>query len=183
MTGSVDMDIDDLKIKGFLEELFRQTGRDTEARVSMYDVGSAIGLDKAEAGSLAEQLMVQGQAELRTLAGGISITPEGLAILGISVATPHSEESGLHLSDGPTADDSDRRTVYLLMEEIKKEIPGLNLEYGLLEEIVVDLKTIEVHLLSPRPKISVLREIFRSLQNALATTAAVKVVAQLKTII
>jgi hypothetical protein len=177
------MDIDDFKIKGFLEELFRQTGRDTEARVSMYDVGAAIGLDKAEAGSLAEQLMVRGQAELRTLAGGISITPEGLAILGISVATPQSAKSSLRLSDGPIADDADRRTVQLLMEEIKNEIPSLNLEYELLEEIVVDLKTIEVHMLSPSPKISVLREIFRSLQNALATTAAGKAAAQLKTMI
>jgi hypothetical protein len=177
------MDIDDLKIKGFLEELYRQTGRDTETRVSMYDVGAAIGLDKAEAGSLAEQLMVQGQAELRTLAGGISITPEGLAILGISVATPHSAKSSLHLSDGPIADDADRRTVQLLMEEIKNEIPSLNLEYELLEEIVVDLKTIEVHMLSPSPKISVLREIFRSLQNALATTAAGKMATQLKSMI
>jgi hypothetical protein len=69
------------------------------------------------------------------------------------------------------------------MEEIKNEIPSLNLEYELLEEIVVDLKTIEVHMLSPRPKISVLREIFRSLQNALATTAAGKVAAQLNTMI
>lgn len=177
------MDIDDLKIKGFLEELYRQTGRDTETRVSMYDVGAAIGLDRAEAGSLAEQLMVQGQAELRTLAGGISITPEGLAILGISVATPQSAKSSLRLSDGPIADDADRRTVQLLMEEIKNEIPSLNLEYELLEEIVVDLKTIEVHMLSPSPKISVLREIFRSLQNALATTAAGKAAAQLKSMI
>jgi hypothetical protein len=38
-------------------------------------------------------------------------------------------------------------------------------------------------MLSPSPKISVLREIFRSLQNALATTAAGKAAAQLKTMI
>ncbi len=78
------MDSEDLKSKDYLEELYRQTGGDVEVQVSMYDVGAAIGLDKTEAGSLAEQLMVQGQTELRTLAGGISITPEGLAVLGIS---------------------------------------------------------------------------------------------------
>jgi hypothetical protein len=177
------MDIDDLNIKAFLEELYRQTGRDIEKQVSMYDLGTAIGLDKAEAGSVAEQLMVQGQVELRTLAGGISITPEGLVVLGISVPTPHSAESGLQLGDGPVANDADRRTVHLLTEEIKNEISGLGLEYNLLEEIVLDLKTIEVHMLSPRPKIAVLREIFRSLQNTFATANVGKTAAQLKTII
>lgn len=177
------MDIDDLNIKGYLEELYRQTGGDTEVQVSMYDLGAAIGLEKAEAGSLAEQLMVHGQVELRTLAGGISITPEGLAVLGITVPTPHSAENALHLGDGPVADETDRRTVHLLSEEIKNEISGLSLEYDLLEEIVMDLKTIEVHMLSPRPKIAVLREIFRSLQNTFETAKIGKTAAQLRTII
>lgn len=176
------MDIAELNIKAYLEELHRQTGGDTEVQVSMHDLGAAIGLDKAEAGSLAEQLIVQGQAELRTLAGGISITPEGLAELGISVPSPGSVESDLHLGVGPVADDNDRRTVHLLIQEIKDEISGLGLEYELLEEIVLDLKTIEVHLLSARPKIAVLREIFRSLQNTFETANIGKVAARLKAV-
>ena len=175
------MDTDDLVIQGYLEELHRQTGGDTEVQVSMYDLGAAIGLDKAEAGSLAEQLMVQGQAELRTLAGGISITAEGLAALGITA--PHSAESGLHLGEGPVADATDRQTVQRFTEEIKNTISGLELEYHLLEEIVLDLKTIEVHMLSPRPKIAVLREIFRSLLHAFETAEVGKITAQLKTFI
>ena len=163
------MDNDDLKNIGYLEELYRQTGGDIEVQVSMYDLGAAIGIDKAEAGSLAEQLMVQGQAELRTLAGGISITPEGLAALGISSPPEHSAENSLHLGDGPVADETDGHTVHLLTEEIKNEISVHSLDYNLLEEIVLDLKTIEVHMLSPRPKISVIREIFRSLQATLET--------------
>jgi hypothetical protein len=177
------MDIDDLKIKSYLEELHRQTGGDIELQVSMHDLGAAIGLDKAEAGSLAEQLIMQGQAELRTLAGGISITPEGLAVLGISAPPPNSAESDLQLGVGPIADDTDRETVHLLTKEIKNEISGLSLEYDLLEEIVLDLKTIEVHMLSPKPKIAVLREIFRSLQETFATANVGEVAARLKTII
>jgi hypothetical protein len=177
------MDIDDLKIKGYLEELYRLTGGNTEVQVSMYDLGATIGLDKTEAGSLAEQLMVQGQAELRTLAGGISITAEGLAVLGIAVAGPGSAENDLRLGDGPVVDDTDRRTVRQLTEEMQNALPGLELDYHLLEEIVLDLKTIEVQLLSPKPKIAVLRAIFRSLHDAFAAAGMGKVAARLKTVI
>ena len=174
------MDIAELNIKAYLEELHRQTGGNTEVQVSMHDLGATIGLDKAEAGSLAEQLIVQGQAELRTLAGGISITPEGLAVLGISAPSPTSGESNLHLGVGPVADENDRRMVHLLTQEIKEEISGLGLDYDLLEEIVLDLKTIEVHLLSTRPKIAVLREIFRSLQETFETANIEKIADKLK---
>ena len=148
----------------------------------MHDLGAAIGFDKNESGSIAEQLIVEGQAELRTLAGGISITSEGLAILGVSTPAPHSAESVLQLGPGPVVDDSDRRTVQLLTEEIKNEISGINLQYDLLEEIVLDLKTIETHMLSPKPKIAVLREVFRSLQNALESGNAMKAASHIKTI-
>ncbi len=177
------MDSEEQKSKDYLEELYRQTGGDIEVQVSMYDVGAAIGLDKSEAGSLAEQLMVQGQTELRTLAGGISITPDGLTVLGISTSSQNRAENSLHLGEGPVADETDRHTVHLLTEEIKNEISGLGLDYALLEEIVLDLKTIEVHMLSPRPKVPVLREIFRSLQPALEKAKADKSAGQLATIL
>jgi hypothetical protein len=177
------MDINDLNLKSYLEELYRQTAGNTEAQVSMYDLGAAIGLDKAEAGSVAEQLMVQGQVELRTLAGGISITPEGLAFLGFAVATAASAESDFSLGKGPVADDNDRRTIDRLTEEIKEALSGLSVEYDLLEEIIFDLKTIEVQMLSPKPKIAVVREIMRSLHNALAAADAGKIADLLKTVI
>lgn len=177
------MDIDDLSIKGFLEELYRQTGGDAENQVSMYDVGAVIGLDKNEAGSLAEQLIVQGQVELKTLAGGVSITSEGLAILGISAPRSHSPENALQLGNGPVVDDTDRNTIQQIQEKIKKEISELSLEYDLLEEIIIDLKTIEVYMLSPSPKVAVLLELFRSLKNAFETAQSSKIATLLKTII
>jgi len=169
------MDIDDHSLKSYLEELYRRTDGNTEAQVSMYDLGAAIGLDKTEAGSVAEQLMVQGQAELRTLAGGISITPEGLTSLGIAVPAAAMVKSGFSLGKGPVADENDRRTIHQLTQEIKDALVGLSVEYELLEEIILDLKTIDVQLLSPKPKIAVLREIMRSLHNALTTADAGKV--------
>ncbi len=177
------MDIDDLNLKSYLEELYRQTAGNTEAQVSMYDLGAAIGLDKTEAGSVAEQLMVQGQAELRTLAGGISITPEGLALLGIAVPAAAMAESGFSLGKGPVADENDRRTIHLLTQEIKDALAGLSVEYELLEEIILDLKTIDVQLLSPKPKIAVFREVMRSLHSAFTKADAGKVTDLLETVI
>lgn len=177
------MDTDEDKSKEYLADLYRLTSGDTEVQVSMYEVGAAIGLDKSEAGSLAETLMVQGQIELRTLAGGISITPDGLAVLGIAVATPQSAGTGYQLSHGPVIDDNDRQTMQRLSEEIQKSLAGLKLEYVLLEEIVLDLKTIEVQLLSPKPKIAILREILCSLHAALEKADAGKTAARLKTVL
>jgi hypothetical protein len=177
------MDINDLNLKSYLEELYRQTAGNTEAQVSMYDLGAAIGLDKAEAGNIAEQLMVQGQAELRTLAGGISITPEGLTFLGIAAPAAPAAEEGLCLGKGPVADENDRRTIHQLTEEIKNGLAGLHIEYELLEEIVLDLKTIDVQMLSPKPKIAVLREIIRSLHKALSAADAGKVADLLQPVI
>ncbi len=177
------MDIDEASIKSFLEELHRQTGGDFEKQVSMYDVGAVVGLDRAEAGSLAEELIVQGQAELKTLSGGISMTSEGLAILGITLPNPHSAKNCLQLGEGPIAEETDRRTVQLILDEIKNEMVGLHLKYDVLEEIVLDLKTIEVHMLSPRPKISVLREIFRSLQKVFAAIDAEEIANRLQAIV
>jgi hypothetical protein len=161
------MNVDDLNNKSYLDELYRKTGGDTEAQVSMHDIGAAIGLDKAEAGSIAEELMVQGLVELRTRAGGIGITAEGLENLGVSVSPPKSADTLLNFGEGPVAGDADRQMINLFADEIKIEISGQQIDFDLLEEIVLDLKTIEVQLLSPRPKIAVLRELFRSLHGTL----------------
>ncbi len=159
---------EDVHGKNFLEELYRRTKGDPAAQVSMYEVGAAIGLNKGEAGSLAESLIVDGLVELKTLAGGIGITEEGLADLGLAAPTAQPVEAGLSLSLGPIANEQDRQTVAELLRQIREAVSGRALAYDYLEEIVIDLKTVELHLLSPKPKVPVLRELFRSLQGALA---------------
>ncbi len=159
----------DLNIKSFLDELYRQTGGDTVAQASMYDVGAAIGLEKSEAGSLAEELMVQGLVELKTLAGGIGITAEGLSTLGVTASSPQSTDPLQGFGEGPVTGDKDRQLIHQLTAEIKSKIVERQVDFELLEEIVLDLKTIEVQLLSPKPKIGVFQELFRSLHGALAT--------------
>ena len=162
------MNAQDLNIKSFLDELYQQTGGDMAAQASMYDVGAAIGLEKAEAGSLAEELMVQGLVELKTLAGGIGITAEGLATLGVAASSPQSTDPLQGFGEGPVTDDKDRQLIDLLTTEVKNELAERKVDFELLEEIILDLKSIEVQLLSPKPKIAVFRELFRSLHGALS---------------
>jgi hypothetical protein len=161
------MNLDELNSKSFLEELHRQTKGNMESQVSMYEVGASIGLAKGEAGSLAEGLMVAGLVELRTLSGGISITCEGLTALGISpVPVITSSDSEQRFSNGPVADKTDCELLCRLVDTIKSNLSGLKMEYQQLEEIIIDLKTIEVQLLSPSPKIAVFRELLRSLHHS-----------------
>ncbi len=157
------MNPDDVTSKSFLTELHQQTKGDMHSQVSMYEVGAAIGLAKGESGARAEELMVAGLVELRTLAGGISITAEGLAALGMAVPSPAVASQDLRLSSGPVLNAADRRLLEGLVEEMRKDLPEAKLASTHLEGVIFDLKTIEVHLLSPNPKVAVVRELLRSL--------------------
>ena len=157
------MSLDELSIKNFLEELHRQTKGDLQSQVSMYEVGALMSLAKSEAGSLAEELMVAGLVELRTLSGGISITREGLSSLGITTPTAPAEGMNQKFSNGPAANKADREILYRLIDTMKTCLSEVKMEYTRLEEIIIDLKTLEVQLLSPAPKVAVCRELLRSL--------------------
>lgn len=177
------MDLDELQGRNFLDELYRQTKGDTTVQVSMYEVGATLGLNKGEAGSLAESLIVDGLVELKTLAGGIGITNEGLASLGLAAPAGPAAGAEFSLSHGPVAIEKDRQTVAELVRQIKDSLPGRSLPYDSLEEIVIDLKTVELCLLSPKPKIAVLRELFRSLHDVLANADIKETAALLKAVI
>ena len=54
------MDSNDTINTTYLAELYRQTEGNTDAQVSMLDVGSAVGFEEAEARATAENLMILG---------------------------------------------------------------------------------------------------------------------------
>jgi hypothetical protein len=177
------MDPDNLTAKNFLDELYRLTHGDMAAQVSMYDVGSTLGLNKVESGSVAETLIVEGLVELKTLAGGIAITSDGLANLGIAAPADTAADTTLAFSNGPVINDRDRLMIEKIIRQIKEGITGQPVAYDSLEEIVIDLKTIELHLLSPRPKVSVLRALLRSVHEALVSAGIANSAAELKALI
>lgn len=177
------MELDELQGKQFLDQLYRQTGGDTAVQVSMYEVGTALGLERGEAASLAESLIVDGLVELKTLAGGIGITDEGLASLGFAAPAGPAAAVTVSLSPGPVTTEQDRQIIAELIRRIKASLSGRSLAYDKMEEIVIDLKTIELHLLSPRAKTGVLREVCRSLHQALAAAGIEEAAAALKAVV
>ncbi len=166
--GGDDMTIDDMQVKNFLAQLYKMTSDEIGAEVSMYDIGDALGLDKSESGSMAEDLIIDGYAELKTLAGGISITAQGLQALDIAPADNVQAAGSVTLGDKTIVEADVVQAVETLLLEIKSAVSSTDMAYEALEEIVIDIKTLETQLLSPRPKTRIVREILSSLSALLA---------------
>ncbi|MCG6929300.1 MAG: hypothetical protein LJE64_01985 [Desulfofustis sp.] len=161
--------MEDMQMNNFLQLLYEMSSGDTGADVSMYAIGEHLGLDRVQAGSIAEDLIIDGFAELKTLAGGVAITAKGLEALG------RREEGGAgnsmperhRLGSNPVLDDDDRQAVDSLLDELKQAIFSSSQGYEKVEELIIDIKTIEVQLLSPRPKTSVIKEVLGSIAGQL----------------
>lgn len=148
----------------YLMELYRAIGTDLDLVVSMYEVGAALSLEKDAAGALAEELIIDGLVELKSLSGGIGITSEGLRALDIKSAEPSAVKG---LSDDPILGEQDRTLVECLLNEIRDELATEVRNYAVIEEIVIDIKTLQVQMLSPRAKTAIIRETLRSVSSSL----------------
>lgn len=165
---------DESQYHPFLLELYNQTGGDQTVKVSMHAVGAVIGLEKAEAGKMAEEVIGLGWAEVRTLSGGIGITADGVAAARQAGAAPAGGFERA-LSDGPFMDADDCAAVEALLDDIRGAVAGLSSDYGQLESLVIDAKTLTVQLLSPRPRTSIVREVLRALKEELEKAGAKQV--------
>ena len=155
----------------YLNQLYTMTRGDTDAQASMYDIGAALGVEKSEAASLAESLFIQELAELKTLSGGIGITAKGVKALGkASPGTSRNED--VSLGQGPVLDPDKKKQITGLLDDIKTVLEKETSSYSWIEEIVMDIKTMEIQLLSPNPKTGIIREIFKSLHGNLKQSDA-----------
>jgi hypothetical protein len=175
------MELDNMEARSFLFEVYTMTDGDTEAQVSMYDVGKTLGLEDTEAGKIAEDLFIQGFAELKTLSGGIGITLLGLKALDIKVSSKQDES--LSLGDGIILEDQGKKAVEKIIQDIKDNIAQTKTLYKQLEEMVMDIKTIEIQMLSPNPKTSIIREVLRSLHKNLLDSGQDNLAAKMDTMI
>jgi hypothetical protein len=158
------MDLDNPQAKAYLFELYTLTKGDPDVQVSMYDVGAVLGLEKTDAGTMAEGLFIQGYAEMKTLSGGIGITRQGLDLLQVkTVSKPNLESPGL--GTGPILETRGKETLEKILQDIKEQLRQTQQTYSQLEELIMDIKTIEVQILSPRPKTNIIREVLRSLHT------------------
>ncbi len=163
------MNPDSPQAQEYLLQLYRITNGDLNAKTSMFEVGAAVGLDKTDSGKMAEELIARGWVEIKTLSGGIGITSEGIEIAQEKDAgvAGRGHEPELTLGEGPLLENQDRQALDTYLIEIKKRLPSLGLDDSRLEEVFIDIKTLEVQLLSSRPKTEIIRPILRSIQEAL----------------
>ncbi len=151
----------------FLNLLFNKTEGDTDRQVSMYELGDELGLDKNSAGAVAEELIVDGFAELVSLSGAISITAHGLREL--NAAPGQSSADAVYcLGDEKILDEEGCRAVEEMLTEIRRCLYGKDIGYEDMEELVIDIKTAEIQLLSQKTKTRIIREILKSLHESMA---------------
>lgn len=156
----------------FMLELYNMTDGSLDAQISMYDIGDSLGFDKATITSMSQDLMIEELVELKTLSGGIGITQKAMQLLQNEGLIAGSKVQSVRLSTGPVINDQDREHIDVLLTEIKSETATARTEYPLVEELVIDIKTLETQLLSPRPKTYVFRAIFLSLIQLLSSAGA-----------
>ncbi len=164
--------------KKFLRELFDQTEGDPERQVSMYEIGDALRMEKNEARVLAENLIMEEKVELVTLAGGIAITTDGLAFLGERGGADQGPVFSLSGKD--VLDDGDKDTVLEIIGQLRQQMYKKPQDGLVLERFVVDLKTVEVQLLSPKPRRDVVVAVFVSLQEQMRQAGLTEMVTVLQ---
>jgi hypothetical protein len=154
----------------FFTAFLHETAGDSASQVSLYDIGERIGLDRTEASRVAENIMAEGWAEVRTLSGGIGITQKGIdavAALGGGGERGTSTISGLGY--GALLEASVLNSVETVVAGLKLQIQSAGLDFEALAELVADLRTIDAQLSSPRPKTAILRACFKSILGLLAS--------------
>ncbi|WP_163338449.1 hypothetical protein [Desulfopila sp. IMCC35008] len=156
------MDITDAESRSFMLELYSMTEGNTDTQVSMHDVGESLGLDRDNSSAIAEDLIIDEFIELKTLSGGIGITPKGLEALQLAGVAGGGNGLG-RLNDAPFLNDGGLKTLHLLLTKVKEALSSPGISYDLLEEIILDIKTVEVQTLSARPSTNVIRAILKSL--------------------
>lgn len=152
----------------FLLSVYNQTKGDPAAMVSMYDIGSELGIDRTAASRLAEDLMGWMMLEIRTLSGGIGITPsavEEIEASGFGRST--SQTRTFCLGTDPVMSTDVRQAVERVTDALKQQVGSIGLSFDALTEVMADLKTIEAQFDSSHPKTAIVRACFQSLKNTL----------------
>ncbi|WP_373498597.1 hypothetical protein, partial [Desulfococcus sp.] len=91
--------------KQFLLALYDGLGGSTSKQMSMYDIGTAMGLEKPESLKIAESLMGLDALEVRTLAGGIGLTDAG-AEAARNLGAGGDVEGPARLGQGPVIEEA-----------------------------------------------------------------------------
>jgi hypothetical protein len=152
-------------------QLFKQTRGDQSAQISMYDIGSLLGLERVAASRIAEELICLQLAEIKTLSGGIGISSAGSEVVQRIIGPQVSDTGGaIRLADERQLNPDGRQAVEQILTEIKNQTGALGLDFDALTELMADLKSIDAQLGSSRPKTAIVRECLHSISEVLKST-------------
>jgi hypothetical protein len=163
----------------FLIELFNQTKGNPEAKVSMYDVGAVLEMDKNLSSRVAEVLIAWELVEVRTLSGLIGITQEGIEEARRQGGIGGANADGFRLKDTPVIDDTGCKMIEQFTVGLKSQIGTLAFDFNDMTEMLADLKTIDAQLTSSKPKTGIIRETFHSVRENLKKAKATEWVRQI----
>lgn len=166
----------------FLEALYAQTGNDTDLHVSMYDIGTVIGLDRQQSSTVAEDLMAEGILEIRTLSGGVALSEDGQALFSTEADDAGASDAD-RLGQGSPMDEHQRGLVEQLLTSLKAEVGAQSFTYEALAEMMADVRTIEAQLTSPRAKTVVVRTCLEGLCALAVAQAAPQWQARLEAVL
>jgi hypothetical protein len=76
------------------------------------------------------------------------------------------------IGEASVLDDRGRKTVETIVERIKGALSAGTWSYELIERAVIDIRTIEVQLLSSAPRTAVIKELLRGLSQLFAADDA-----------
>lgn len=169
---------EDATTHAFLYQLFTATVGDPDNQAASHDIGAALGLEPDESGEIAQNLCIMGFAELKTLSGDVGITVQGLKEIN-QKAPAGSSAATASLSQGPVLDPEDIKTMTSILEAIKEKTAPASLSYEKTEEIVIDIKTIEIQMLSPRPKTEIIKATLQSLKQGLSDLGDTELMARI----
>jgi len=152
----------------FLEQVLLRTGGDAAATVSMYDVGDALHLERAEAKRLAETLIGLEFLEIRTLSGAVGITPAGIdAVRPAPAGDAASAEGAVRLGTHKVPDGEALHALEHLVGTLKARFSEFALDFEAAGELTADIKSIDAQMASPKPKTTVIRGCLESIRDLL----------------
>ncbi len=138
-----------------LNAIFRETKGDLNRTAGMWAVGESIGLDRNMTQDVAMNLVGEGLLEIKSLSGGLALTPEGLEFLG---GVKGQEESPPDLAG--------------FLDLAEGSLDRLGLAGKSLQDLKADLATLQAQLKRSEPLPDVVRAVLASVQRALAKSAA-----------
>jgi hypothetical protein len=159
----------------------------------MYELGREIGLPEDAIYPTAQYLDGEGLLEIRTMDGNVSITHSGVIEIEEAIENPERRtehfppiniininsmensviQQGSHGAiQNANLDTGELREIKRIIDELEKDLQKLDFSGDSLEELRLEMETIKLQLLSPKPKSIILSESLKTIKDLLLSVTA-----------